>query len=201
MYAYFKGTIVDKKNDYIVLETNNIGYKIFMGESSINSLDTTNEVKIYTYLNVKEDEMSLYGFITSEELRTFEQLIQISGVGPKVGKTIVSTLGAEATCIAIATGDTTVLTKVSGVGNKMAQRIILELKDKISKEQLISKSGEKASVPSKSSTENKNVEEASFALKVLGYSSRQIEETIKGIEILDESVEGIIKAALRYLSK
>lgn len=202
MYAYLKGKIEDIKKDYIVIDVNNVGYKVFMPNSNIEKLAKLQEVKIYTYLNVKEDEMSLYGFLTAEDLKTFEQLILVSGVGPKVGKAIVSTLGAETVCAAIATSNIDTLVRVSGVGNKMAQRIILELKDKITKEQLINEVDNKnINKIQLNIKDNKNIEEASFALKVLGYNTKQIDEAFQNMEINDESIEDIIKLALKYLSK
>ncbi|MEG0221084.1 MAG: Holliday junction branch migration protein RuvA [Clostridia bacterium] len=195
MYAYFKGKVEEKGKNYIILDNNNIGYLILMTISDIEKLEIGNTTKVYTYLNVKEDEMSLHGFLTPEKLTVFKKLIEVSGVGPRVGKNILDQLTSEEVCVAIATSDIKTLVKVSGVGNKMAQRIILELKDKISNEQIIdTKTKEKNS---KSNDEK----EATIALQVLGYTQKQAEEAVDFATKTESKLESIIKVALKYSTK
>ena len=132
MYAYIKGKLEYKMSNYIVVENMGIGYKIFMGESAINTIgDIGQEVKIYTHYHVREDDISLYGFKTNEELRMFELLISVSGVGAKTALIMLSNIEPSNFALAVITNDTQKLVKIPGVGKKTAARIILELKDKL----------------------------------------------------------------------
>ena len=132
MYAYIKGILEIKTADYVVIETNGIGYKIFMSETAIEKLgETGTDVKVYTYLKVREDEMSLYGFNTNEELRMFELLLSVSGVGAKSAIVILSNITPSSFALAVITDDVGKLKKLPGIGPKTAQRIILELQDKL----------------------------------------------------------------------
>lgn len=187
MYSYIKGKIVEKEKDLIVIENNDIGYNINMPYSDILKLNLDDNVKVFTYFNVKEDEMSLYGFMDKKQLIVFKNLLEVSGVGPKVAKNIISEIPAENLCIAIATADTKTLTKISGVGNKMAQRIILELKDKIMKEEKLIKKA----------TNLEELEEAKIALQVLGYTVKEVDKMLEGLDFSDKKVEEIIKLALK----
>ena len=141
MYAYIKGTLEIKTTGYVVVETNNgIGYKIFMSESAIERLnDIGSTVKIFTYMRVREDDISLYGFNTNEELRMFELLLSVSGIGAKSAINILSNITPSSFALAVITNDVNALKKLPGVGPKSAQRVILELKDKIKTEEAISK--------------------------------------------------------------
>ena len=131
MYAHFKGTIDSKFSDRIILDVNDIGYEIYMPESEILSLeDNKNKVKIYTYLNVREDDMKLFGFTSLETLEFFKKLISVSGVGPKVALGIISNVNVSDMCVAIATDNIATLKSIPGIGPKMAQKIIFELNEK-----------------------------------------------------------------------
>ena len=191
MYSYIKGKVVYIDKNTVVIDNNNIGYNISMPLSDILKLTENKEVQIFTYLNVKEDEMSLYGFLDKKQLKVFKNLLSVSGVGPKVAKNIISDTTPEGLCIAIATADTKALTKISGVGNKMAQRIILELKDKISKEENLLK-------VSKSLQE---LEEAKVALQVLGYTTKEIDSMLNNVDLEGKKVEEIIKIALKNIKR
>ena len=152
-------------------------------------------VKIYTYLHVREDEMKLFGFKSSESLEFFKKLITVSGVGPKAAIGIISKVDTESLCVAIATENIAALKSVPGIGPKMAQKIIFELKDKVLKEKvdaIQNKIKEKT---------NPNVEEATTALEVLGYTQKQIKEVIEKIDIQDDSVEDIIRKVLKQMQK
>ena len=177
MYAYIKGTLTYKNYPHVVLEAAGVGYKISTTTNTIGKLPELGEtVTLYTYLNVKEDVMELYGFYTREELSVFELLISVSGVGPKVGATILSSVNPQSFVVAVATGDTKTITKAQGVGPKLAARIILELKDKINKEGTID-------IPdSASSVQSLEVnDEAVEALMVLGYSPAEAKKGCCGI--------------------
>jgi len=137
MFAYIKGTLEYKCSDYLIVEANGIGYKIFTSISTIETAGRVGEqVKIYTYLHVREDIINLYGFLTQEELGMFELLISVSGIGPKAAISVLSSISPSKFGLAVITDDIKTLTKAPGIGNKTAQRIILELKDKIKNEQL-----------------------------------------------------------------
>ena len=194
MYAYIKGILTYKNYPVVVIEAGGIGYKISTTTNTIGKLPELGEiVTLYTYLNVKEDIMELYGFYTKEELSVFELLISVSGVGPKVGVTILSSVNPESFVVAVATGDTKTITKAQGVGPKLAARIILELKDKINKDGMVS-------IPeSVSSGQSLEVnDEAVEALMVLGYSQAEAKKAVAG---LTGSVEDIISVALKNLMK
>lgn len=195
MYASFKGTIDEKLKDRIIIDVNNIGYEIYLPESEINILNKNDNVKIYTYLHVREDDMKLFGFLSRETLEFFKKLISVSGVGPKVALGIISNISSSDMCIAIATENIAALKSVPGIGPKMAQKIVFELKDKVLKEQL----DDMKIKSSKTIQLNSNVKEAMTALQVLGYSEKQIKEVMSKIEINDDSVEDIIRKVLKEM--
>ena len=195
MYAFLKGKIDKIYNNRIILDVNDIGYEIYIPESDIYTLNIGEMVKIYTYLHVREDEMKLFGFKSSESLEFFKKLITVSGVGPKAAIGIISKVDTESLCVAIATENIAALKSVPGIGPKMAQKIIFELKDKVLKEKvdaIQNKIKEKT---------NPNVEEATTALEVLGYTQKQIKEVIEKIDIQDDSVEDIIRKVLKQMQK
>ena len=198
MYVYIKGKIEYKSTNYIVIENTGIGYKIFMGESAINSIgDIGEEVKIYTHYHVREDDISLYGFKTNEELRMFELLISVSGVGAKTALIMLSNIEPSSFALAVITNDTGKLVKIPGVGKKTAARIVLELKDKLKTEETISEDG------INNGTEllnDEKVEEAISALQVLGYNKREIEKVMKMLNLEELNLEDLIKEGLKYLS-
>lgn len=202
MIAFIKGKIEEKSTGYIVIETGGIGYKVFMPEPDINKLESKDEkVKIHTYYWVREDNISLYGFLTKEELKTFEILISTSGIGAKSAISILSNITPTDFALAIINEDTKKLTKLPGIGAKSAARMILELKDKLKKQDL--ESNEKVQIKDikmKIATDE-NIKEATSALQVLGYTRKEIEKVIEKIDADDMSVEDIIRKALLLLAK
>lgn len=198
MYAYIKGNLEYKLNNYVVVDNSGIGYKIFMGESAINSLgDIGKEVKIFTHYHVREDDISLYGFKTNEELRMFELLISVSGVGAKMALIMLSNIEPSSFALAVITNDTGKLVKIPGVGKKTAARIVLELKDKLKEENVTEKTCENET----EIVNDEKIEEAISALQVLGYGKREIEKVIEKLNLNEMSVEDIIKEGLKYLAK
>ena len=193
MYAFFYGKVDSIYKDRIIIDVNNIGYEINMPESDILSLNIRDSIKIYTYLNVREDDMRLFGFKTNESLEFFKKLITVSGVGPRVALGIISNVDVESLGVAIATENVAALKSVPGIGPKMAQKIIFELKDKVLKDKT-----EKISVTLKQNN-SKNIEEAITALEVLGYNQRQIKEVISRLDLSDDSVENIIRKVLKEM--
>jgi holliday junction DNA helicase RuvA len=199
MFAYIKGTLAYKHNEYIVVEANGVGYKINTAMSTIESVGSVGtEVKIHTHLYVREDIMNLYGFSTMEEMGMFELLISVSGVGPKAAISVISSVSPSKFGLAIITDDAKTLTKAQGIGNKMAQRIILELKDKIKKEQLIAVNNPTAE-KSAANSESGRVSEAVSALMVLGYTPFEASKAVSAVYSEDMDLEQIIKSALKGL--
>ena len=136
MFAYIKGSLEEKSSNYVVIDVMGVGYKIFMSESSINSIGEIGEkVKVHTHYHVREDDISLYGFLTNEELRMFELLLQVSGIGAKSAITMLSNISPSSFALAVLSNDVDSLKKIPGIGPKSAARIILELQDKLKKEE------------------------------------------------------------------
>lgn len=197
MYAYIKGSLEVKTRGYIVIDVNGIGYKIFMTETAIAELGEIGQVvKVHTYLKVKEDEMSLYGFNTNEELRMFELLLSVSGIGAKSAINILSNITPSSFALAVITNDVAKIKALPGIGPKGAQRIILELKDKLNKEQDIEEVEKKA----EKVIDTQKYNEAISALQVLGYSKKEIEKALQGINE-ELTVEEIIKLGLKNLAR
>lgn len=199
MFAYIKGSLEMKFKNYVVIDVGGLGYKIFMAENAIESIgEIGNIVKVFTYYRVREDDISIFGFRTQEELRTFELLISVSGVGAKSALVMLSCIEPSEFAIAVISNNVKLLTQVPGIGPKSAQRIILELKDKLKSEQ--SEEQLEAS-KSKSLKTNENVQEAISGLMVLGYSRKDIEKAFEHLAIETLSVEDLIKKGLILLSK
>lgn len=199
MFAYIKGSLEMKSSGYIVIDINGLGYKIFMSQNNIDSIgELHNIIKVFTYVKVREDDISIFGFKTQEELKMFELLISVSGVGAKSALVMLSCIEPSDFAIAVISNDVKVLTKVPGIGNKSAQRIILELKDKLKEEQL----EEKLKDYSKRLKDNsENINEAISGLMVLGYSKKDIEKAFEHLDIDNLSIEDLIKKGLILLSQ
>lgn len=198
MFAYIKGILEEKSNGYVVVEAGGIGYKIFMSNVSIGLLgDVKEEVKVHTYYYVREDNISLYGFVTKEELTMFELLLSVSGIGAKSAITMLSNIEPSEFALAVITNDIKKLTKIPGVGPKSAQRIVLELKDKLKAEAELTKTSE----TNVRIEQSENEDEAIAALQILGYNKRDIEEVLEKFDSSSMNTEEVIRAALRYLGK
>ena len=187
MYYYLSGTVAHIEPFLAVIDCGGVGY----GEKA----------KLYTYLSVREDAMDLYGFSSQEERRLFQLLTSVSGVGPKAALAILSSSTPENLALSIITGDEKALTAAQGVGKKIAQRVILELKDKLAKGQSISAAGENISGPAVTVIPQNKLSEASAALAVLGYSQGEINTALKGIDIDAQPLEQIIRLALKNMVK
>ena len=198
MIAYLRGMLSFKADEYIIIDLNGVGYKVFMSKSAIDSLpDNNNEIKVFTYMRVKEDDVSLFGFNSNEELHTFELLISVGGIGAKSAIAILSNITPSKFALAVITNDVGTLKKLQGIGPKTAQRIILELKDKIKTEESIT-------LPADDEIEDKiineeNQEELIQALQVLGYRRFEINAVLPKLK--QTELEERIKEALQYLSK
>ena len=206
MIAYVKGELVQKQIGYVVIDVGGLGYKVFMSEPSIDEIGKIGDiVKVYTYYRVSEDDISLFGFNSQEELRMFELLISVSGIGAKTAIAMLACIEPSQFAIAVISDDIDTLKKIPGVGPKSAQRIVLELKDKMKKEQQIAEltnaSLEQKSKVKKIIVADSKVQEATDALQVLGYTKKDVEKALEQIDTKDLSVEDIIKKALRELSR
>ena len=201
MYEYIKGLVTEKKNDYIVIENNGIGFKLFCPLSTISSLqENIKDTKVYTHLYVREDNMSLFGFATTEEKFMFELLLTVSGVGPKASISMVSSISPSKFSLCVITGDAKTLTKAQGIGLKTAQRIILELKDKLKKEN-ISEDMILDSQDEVGGSMKGNKEEAVGALLVLGYTYQEALKAVIKAYSDDKSLEDIVKDALKLMMR
>lgn len=199
MFAYIKGSIELKSKNYIVIDINGLGYKIFMSENNINTIGELHDiVKVFTYVRVREDDISIYGFKTQEQLKMFELLISVSGVGAKSALVMLSCIEPSDFAIAVISNNVKVLTQVPGIGNKSAQRIILELKDKLKAEQS-EESIENAKLKNEKTSEN--IEEAIAGLMVLGYLRKDIEKAFNHLDVDNLTIEDLIKKGLILLSK
>lgn len=203
MFAYIKGSLEVKTNGYIVIDVNGIGYKIFMSETAINKLGAIGEIiKIHTYVRVREDDISIYGFNTNEELRMFELLLSVSGIGAKSALVILSNVSVSSFALAIINNDINLLKKLPGIGPKTAQRVILELKDKLKKENEIV-ANENTDISDTINTaimDDEKIAEATAALKVLGYTGKEIEKSLEKVDA-NLSVEDIIRKGLLNLAR
>jgi len=199
MFAYIKGSLEMKFKNYVVIDVGGLGYKIFMAENAIDAVgEIGNIVKVFTYYRVREDDISIYGFNTQEQLRMFELLLSVSGVGAKSALGMLSCIEPSEFAIAVISNNVKLLTQIPGIGPKSAQRIILELKDKLKAEQNEEQIEESKT---KSAKVNENVQEAISGLMVLGYSRKDIEKAFEHLAIETLSVEDLIKKGLILLSK
>ena len=197
MFYYLRGILKIIENNFLVIDCSGVGFKCFttLNTQRMLSDNINKEVTIFTYLNVKEDALTLFGFSTTDELNCFKLLTSVSGVGPKAGLAILSQFSPEQVAIFISSNDSKSITKVSGIGNKIAQRIILELRDKLKLGNSISNMNNTSIV-----SVSKNIVEALKALEVLGYSQNDVMPILKD---LDSSlpVEQLIKLVLQHKIK
>lgn len=206
MLAYIKGKLEMKMTGYVVIDVGGLGYKVFMTDTGIEKLGNIGEtVKVHTYYKVREDDISIFGFNTLEELKMFELLISVSGVGAKTAITMLSSCEPTEFAIAIISEDVDKLKQIPGVGVKSAQRIILELKDKIKKEKQIQEltktvKGTKSKV--EVAMENTiKLDEAIAALQVLGYNKKEIEKAFEKLDLKEISTEDLIRKGLAILGR
>lgn len=196
MYYYIKGKFIKSCDNFIVVDAGGIGYKLYTSSPTIDKMpESGTDITVYTHLHIKEDAHDLYGFLTNEELTLFLQLLSVSGVGPKAALAILSVASPEKFALAVITNDLKTITKAQGVGPKVAQRIILELKDKLKTESALPENVSEIIAD----TEN-NQAEAVTALVVLGYTSNEAKRAVSRIDP-ELSTEEIIKEALKLLMK
>lgn len=195
MISYVKGTVAYIENDCIVVDNNGIGYNIQVSPSTASAVVMEKEVKIYTYMNVKENELSLLGFLTKEELNMFNLLIGVNGVGPKSAVAMLGALSPAQLALAIATEDIKALSVGQGIGKKIAQRIALELKDKVGADTITTG----VEIVQKVDVTTGERAEALSALMALGFTKNEAENAIKAVFVNGMATEEIISKALKVV--
>ena len=205
MFYYVTGPLTKLLPNLAVVEAGGVGYSLTISETTHAALAplwdnrTPKTAKLYTYLSVREDGVELFGFFSEEELASFRLLTSVSGVGPKAGISILSTLTPERLALAICTEDRKALAKANGIGAKTAARIILELKDKVAKESLASSDHDSDTVIAPTAGSGGKLSEATDALMVLGYTRAEALNALKSIDVNTLPLEDIIRAALKKL--
>lgn len=198
MFYYLNGTVTVLEANLAVLDCGGVGFACHTTGYTLSQLQLGKQQKLFTYCNIKEDAFDIFGFSTKEELACFERLLSVSGVGPKVALAILSATTPSQFTLAVMTGDERTLTMAQGVGKRMAQRIILELKDKIGKDLPDYGTAIPSAAPAASG--NKTAE-VSAALASLGYSQSEIGQALKGVDVEHLSLEEIVRSALRAMVK
>ena len=205
MYAYIKGTLEEITEDAVIVETGGIGYNIKVSGTTVDLLPGIgSEVKIYTYTLVREDAFSLYGFLTRDDLEIFKKLITVSGIGPKGGLAILSVMSADALRFAVMAADAKAIAKAPGIGARTAERVILDLRDKISLEDTLRGIGSPADAAGQAAgsgnSDNLMKREAIEALVALGYSASDATAAVKKVEVGEDATsESILKLALKHM--
>lgn len=192
MFYYLKGFVAHKGDNFIALDVGGVGYKVYTSINNLSRVNNNDECKFFTYAHIREDIFDIYGFLTDEELSFFEMLISVSGVGPKAALSILSLLTPSDIVSAIIMGDAKAISRAPGVGSKIAQRIILELKNKVSENDILSPTGGDDFLSIDSSNQ------AVAALMSLGYSATDAKRAVISVEGAT-SVEETIKLALKNL--
>ncbi len=198
MFAYIKGTIEDIDKDYIVVERNDIGFKILTSANVISKVRIGDKKTIFTYMNVREDDISLFGFLSKDEIDIFKLLIGVSGIGPKGALAIMSALTMDQLKTAVIAGDHKAISKANGIGPKMAQKVVIELKDKFKLEDVLGITDDIDDSLSES-TGDDIISDAVLALNALGYSESEAFKVVKKTAVSGSftTVEELIKASLK----
>lgn len=200
MYYYVSGTVAEIDAGLAVIDCGGVGYACATTNCTLSQLRKGAPAKLYTYLNVREDAMELFGFADQNELRSFKLLIGVSGVGPRAALSILSAVTPQQLALAVVTEDEKALTAANGIGKKIAQRVILELKDKLAREQDLSGVQGKSGAAAVAAPHSKK-SEAQAALAVLGYGGAEIAAALKDIDMDALTLENIIRQALKKMIK
>lgn len=203
MIRFVRGELISVEEDRVIVDVGGLGYGIFMSGSAMGKLPPIGkEVKIHTYLNVKEDAMQLYGFLTKDDLRVFKLLIGVNGIGPKGGLAILSVLSPDDLRFAVMSNDVKAISSAPGIGKKTAEKIILELKDKLSIEDALEHAVAKDHFASETTEHyNEVVSEAVQALAALGYGNTEALKAVKQVEIKEGmGTNEVLKMALKHMT-
>ncbi len=204
MFYHIAGTLVHKEENFAVLDCGGVGYRLTVSANTAEALgypDGERRAKLYTYLQIREDEVELFGFYTEEELSSFRLLISVSGVGPKAAMAILSLFTPDKLALAVGGEDTRAISRANGVGAKTAARIVLELKDKFKGLPLSSPTQTNSMTPAAAMPSGGKLGEALEALTVLGYSRAEVTEALRKLDSRNMTVEQMITSALKYFSK
>lgn len=201
MFYYLKGELAYRENGLCVIDCGGVGYKLTVSMNTSDAMTTKlgKEVKLFTHLAVRENEVELFGFGSNEERQCFNQLTSVSGVGPKVAMSILSTMTPDKLALAVCTEDVKAIAKSPGIGAKTAARIVLELKDKFSREVIATSEAAKLDI-SAAPKKGSNMSEAAEGLMVLGYDKNTVLSALKGVDT-SLPVGEIIRLALKNLSR
>ena len=196
MIGFVEGIIEYIDVDKVVVNNNGVGYNVFMPASQIDTLNVDETVRVFTYLNVREDAMQLFGFLTRDDLEVFKLLITVNGIGPKGGLAVLSTITTDDLRVAVISEDAKAISKAPGIGAKTAQKVIIELKDKLNLEDVL----EPKLYANFQVNDNNSMSEAVMALVALGYSQADAYRAVKSIDNIEElDVENVIKMALKKI--
>lgn len=196
MIGFVEGIIEYIDVDKVVVNNNGVGYNVFMPASQIDTLNVDETVRVFTYLNVREDAMQLFGFLTRDDLEVFKLLITVNGIGPKGGLAVLSTITTDDLRVAVISEDAKAISKAPGIGAKTAQKVIIELKDKLNLEDVL----EPKLDANFQFNDNNSMSEAVMALVALGYSQADAYRAVKSIDNIEElDVENVIKMALKKI--
>ena len=201
MFHYLNGAVAEILPNLAVIDCGGVGFEVNTSAYTLSQLKTGERAKLYTYVYIREDTFEIYGFSGQSEKRCFEMLLGVSGVGPKAALSILSSNTPEGLVMSIVTGNEKAIMAAPGVGKKIAQRVILELKDKLAKETESVSFADISTVAAPAAGAGSKLADASAALAVLGYSAPEINAALKGIETENMTLEQIIKAALKRMMK
>jgi len=201
MIVYVKGELIEVLEDQAIIDVQGMGYGVFMSMNTLGMLPSSGtEIKVHTYMNVKEDDMQLFGFLSRDELAVFKLVIGVNGIGPKGGLHVLSTFTPDELRFAVAAGDAKAIAKSPGIGKKTAEKLILELRDKLHLEDALPR-GEGSGAQMVSTNASDAQREAIQALIALGYGSSEATKAVRSVKMNEEAdVESILKQALKQMS-
>lgn len=201
MISYIRGEVITIEEEKVIVEVNGVGFGIFMPAQSMNYLPAIGEeVRLHTFMNVREDAIQLYGFLTRDDLKVFKLLIGVSGIGPKGGLSILSQLSPDDLRFAVMAGDAKTIAKTPGIGKKTAEKLIIELKDKLDIEDVLHKESDETMTVATGGGTNELQAEAVQALVALGYGNTDAVKAVKKVQMDEQtSVEDVLKAALKNM--
>lgn len=201
MISYIRGELVAIEEEKAIVDVNGVGFGIYMPAQAMNQLPGIGEeVRLHTYMNVREDAIQLFGFLTRDDLNVFKLVIGVSGIGPKGGLSILSQLTPDDLRFAVMANDAKAISKAPGIGKKTAEKLIIELKDKLSIEDVLNKAGEREAVSVTANAANEIQAEAVQALVALGYGSTEAMKAVKKVQADDAAtVEEVLKLALKNM--
>lgn len=201
MISYIRGELTAIEEEKIIVDVHGVGYGIFMPGHAMGLLPSIGEqVKIHTYLNVREDAMQLFGFLTRDDLKVFKLLIGVNGIGPKGGLNILSKLSPDELRFAVMAGDAKAISAAPGIGKKTAEKLIIELKDKLNVEDILDRHAEVSETGAAVTVANEVQAEAVQALTALGYGNTEAMKAVKKVAVTEEmTVEEVLKQALKYM--